>query len=88
MLRYLKHRFDNNKFNTPVADIRIILSDICAETGYQASLLYDHHREDGALITATKWLQARYGPSVIKRITKSNSNTRLPEGTFSFTDYI
>jgi DNA polymerase-4 len=87
MLRHLKHRLTYRKFNQPVTEIRLIASDMCAEAGSQASLLPDRPREKGALIAAVKWLQARYGPSIMKRIVKSKSNTRLPEGAFLFNDY-
>ncbi|NQT72629.1 MAG: hypothetical protein HQ553_07640 [Chloroflexi bacterium] len=87
MLRYLKHRLTSRKFNQPVTEIRLIASDMCAEAGSQASLLHERPREKGTLISAAKWLQARYGPSIMKRIVKSKSNTRLPEGAFLFNDY-
>ncbi len=87
MLRHLNHRFSYRMFNGPVTEIRLIASGICAETGSQASLLHDRPREEGALIAAAKWLQSRYSPSIMKRIVRSKSNTRLPEGAFLFNDY-
>lgn len=87
MLRHLKHRLTYRKFNRPVTGIRLIASEICAETGSQTSLLHERPREIVTLIDAAKWLQSRYGSSIMKRVVKSNTNTRLPEGAFVFNDY-
>lgn len=87
MLRHFKQRLDNVQFDSPVSEIKIEVEHLCAEQGSQLKLLDNLPRRSSDLLVTIKQLQTKYGSPVIKRVIRSTTNTRLPEGAFSFTDY-
>jgi nucleotidyltransferase/DNA polymerase involved in DNA repair len=87
MLRHLRHRWDNAPFSSPITSIKLTLSDMCAEKGLQPNLFVNRAKRSNQLLAAIKRLQAKYGHPVIKKVTHAKSNSRLPEHTFSLTDF-
>jgi nucleotidyltransferase/DNA polymerase involved in DNA repair len=68
----------------PVEDVRLTLTDLCAETGRQASFLDGPPRARDQLLEAVRTLQGRYGDTVVKKVVACR-NGRLPEERFAFT---
>lgn len=67
----------------PVEDVRLNLTDLCAETGRQASFLDGPPREKDRFLEAVRTLQGRYGDTVVKKVVTCR-NGRLPEERFAF----
>ena len=95
MLRHLKHCLERAKFTAPVSEMRLTVTDLCPESGRQASIssvFIDEplRRREGpsaeSLCSAISWLRKRYGRWVVGRML-AKQNSALPEDSFSFTGF-
>jgi len=68
----------------PVENIRLTLTDLCAETGVQTSFLEGPPRAKARFFEAVRTLQGRYGDTVVQKVVTCR-NGRLPEERFAFT---
>lgn len=67
----------------PVEELRLEVSDLCAESGRQSSFLENRRWSVTQLQEAVRLLQQRYGRDVVKKVVSRKSG-RVPEGTFMF----
>ena len=85
MLRHLKQYLESARFTAPLSEMRLTLTDLCAEYGRQSLFLDQPLKRKERLASAIGWLRQRYGKGVVGRvITKPNS--ALPEDSFFFTE--
>ena len=90
MLRHLKQCVERARFTAPVSEMRLTVTDLCSESGRQASIssgfIDEPLRRKEGLAAATSWLQQRYGRWVVGRML-AKQNSALPEDSFSFTGF-
>ncbi len=77
---------DGEKFDSPVAEMKISLADLCPQEGVQIGL-YRGFKTKGRLNPALKSLRARFGKGVVKKAVLSESSARLPEESFHFVEF-
>jgi len=83
MRNRLQHCFEQAGFTAPVSEMRLTLTDFCAEEGKQSSFLGKPSKHWERLWSAIHVLQQKHGRSVLKRAV-SRRSARLPEEAFSF----
>lgn len=90
MLRYLKHYLESARFTAPLSEMRLTLTDLCPESGRQASVSSGFsdqplkYRE--RLASAISRLRQKYGKGLVGRVL-AKPNSALPEDSFSFTEF-
>lgn len=87
LLQHVSNKLRQYQVKGPVTGMRIALADIRADKGIQGSLFDQKARPGNGLNDTVKQLEKRYGKGTIKRVRASSSGSRLPERSFSFTDF-
>jgi len=86
MLRHLQSCLERMSAQSPVEEMGLTLTDLCAEEGRQASFLDRPPKHWGKLMTAITQLQRRYGKEVIK-MALYKERCLLPEDSLSFAKF-
>jgi len=86
MLRHLRHCLEKVRFTAPVNEIKLTLTEFCAQEGKQTSFLDRPPMRKEKLASSINTLQQRYGEGIVKRML-CKLNAILPEDSFSFIEF-
>jgi DNA polymerase-4 len=86
MLRHLRHCLEKARFTAQVNEMRLTLTEFCAEEGKQDSFLDKPPIREEKLASSIKGLQQRYGEGAVAK-TLCKLTAALPEDSFSFIEF-